>query len=65
MVHEQGFMVDTIAENVENTREDTRGANTELRSAERYQKRARSRACCLLLILAVVMVVVILAGIYG
>lgn len=65
MVHDQGYMVDSIADNVENVREDTRGADRELRSANRYQKGARSKACCLLAILAVVLLVVVLAAVYG
>lgn len=65
MVHEQGFMVDSIEQNVEGVREDTRGADLELRSASRYQKSARGKACCLLLILAVVLVIIVLAGVYG
>ena len=65
MVHDQGFMVDSIADNVEHVREDTRGADSELRSANRYQKNARGKACCLLAILAVVLLVVVLAAVYG
>jgi len=65
IVNEQGEMLDTIHENVENTRTDTRGADLELRSAARYQKQARSKACCLLLILAVILTVIILAATLG
>ncbi|KAL9097286.1 MAG: hypothetical protein Q9165_000713 [Trypethelium subeluteriae] len=61
MVHEQGEQLDIISVNVQNTRDDTRGASTELRTAERHQKSARGKACCLLLIMAVVLVIVILA----
>ena len=61
IVREQGDMIDTIDVNVENTLTDTRGADIELRSASRYQKSARNKACCLLLILAIVLVVVVLA----
>ena len=45
IVTEQGEVLDTIANNVENVRDDTRGADRELRSAARYQKNARSKAC--------------------
>ncbi|KAI1005679.1 hypothetical protein K3495_g2538 [Podosphaera aphanis] len=62
IVSEQGDMLDTIHDNVENTRTDTRGADLELRSAARYQKQARSKACCLLLILAVIFTIIILAA---
>ncbi|KLJ09999.1 syntaxin 7 [Blastomyces silverae] len=62
IVHEQGGQLDLISENVERTRDDTRVADTELRSASRYQKNARNKACCLLLILAVVLVIIVLAA---
>ena len=65
IVNEQGEMLDTIHDNVENTRTDTRGADLELRSAARYQRQARSKACCLLLILAVILTVIILAATVG
>ncbi len=65
IVHEQGAQVDLIDANVEGVRTDTQGADLELRSASRYQKNARNKACCLLLILAVVLAVVILAVVLG
>lgn len=65
IVSEQGEVLDTIANNVENTRSDTRGADLELRSAARYQRNARSKACCLLLILAVILTIVVLAATLG
>ncbi|KAF1988052.1 t-SNARE [Aulographum hederae CBS 113979] len=61
MVHEQGEQLDVIDHNVVGVLDDTRGADTELRTAHRHQKAARNKACCLLLILAVVLVVVLLA----
>ncbi|KAK5661303.1 hypothetical protein OQA88_11198 [Cercophora sp. LCS_1] len=61
IVSEQGEVLDTIADNVENVRDDTRGADRELRSAARYQKNARSKACCLLLVLAVIFTIILLA----
>jgi uncharacterized protein YcbK (DUF882 family) len=61
IVREQGDVLDTIDVNVENTLQDTRGADTELRSASRYQKSARNKACCLLLIMAIVLIIVVLA----
>ena len=61
IVREQGDQLDTIDVNVENTLTDTRGADVELRSASRYQKAARNKACCLLLILAIVLIIVVLA----
>jgi len=65
IVREQGDMLDAIDVNVENTLTDTRGADVELRSASRYQKAARNKACCLLLILAIVLLIVILAVVLG
>lgn len=65
IVHEQGAMLDHIDVNVTNVNTDTRQADVELRSASRYQRNARSKACCLLLILAVVLVIIILAAVLG
>ena len=65
IVREQGDMLDAIDVNVENTLSDTRGADTELRSASRYQKAARNKACCLLLIMAIILIIVILAVVVG
>ena len=61
IVREQGGQLDLISENVERTRDDTHGADRELRSASRYQKNARNKACCLLLILSIVLTIIILA----
>lgn len=65
IVTEQGEQLDTIADNVENVRTDTRGADYELRAAARYQRNARSKACCLLLILAVILTIILLAIFLG
>lgn len=65
IVNEQGETLDVIAGHVEQTRDDTRGANIELTSASRYQKQARSKACCLLLILAVILTIIVLAAVLG
>lgn len=65
IVNEQGDLLDTIHDNVGNTRTDTRGAELELRSAARYQKQARSKACCLFVVLAVILTIVILAATLG
>ncbi|KAL4921232.1 t-SNARE [Aspergillus aurantiobrunneus] len=65
IVSEQGEQLDTISGNVENVHADTRGANVELRSASRYQKNARNKACCLLIILAVILTIIILAAVLG
>ena len=61
IVHDQGEHLDIISENVEGVRTDTQGADRELRSASRYQKSSRNKACCLLIILAVILTIVILA----
>ena len=65
MVQEQGEQLDTIADNVESVRTDTRGADYELRAAARYQRNARSKACCLLLILSVILTIILLAVFLG
>ena len=65
IVHEQGAQLDTISGNVQNVAVDTRHADVELRSASRYQKSARGKACCLLIILAVVLIIIILAAVLG
>ena len=65
IVREQGDTLLTIEGNVENTLQDTRGADVELRTASRYQRQARTKACCLLLILAIVLIIVILAVVLG
>ena len=65
IVREQGTQLDLVSENVERTRDDTRGADRELRSASRYQKNARSKACCLLLVLAIILVIIVLAVVLG
>ena len=65
IVHEQGGQLDTISGNVQNVATDTQHADLELRSASRYQKNARGKACCLLVILAVVLVIIVLAVVLG
>jgi len=65
MVHEQGASLDIISENVVQTRDDTRNADQQLRTASRHQKSARGKACCLLVILGIVLAVVILAVVLG
>ncbi|TKA21861.1 hypothetical protein B0A50_08733 [Salinomyces thailandicus] len=65
MVHEQGTNLDVISENVTQTRDDTRNADSQLKTASRHQKSARGKACCLLLILVVVLVIIVLAVVLG
>ncbi|KAA8911836.1 t-SNARE [Sphaerosporella brunnea] len=65
MVNAQGDQLDMIDANIENVAQDHKAADLELRSAARYQKSARNRACCLLLILSVVLTVVLLAIFLG
>ena len=64
-MHEQGAQLDTIDNNVQNVAGDTRQADIELRSANKYQKAARGKACCLLMILAVVLTIIIVAAVLG
>jgi t-SNARE complex subunit (syntaxin) len=54
MVHEQGTTLDVIDANVTQTRDDTRNAEQQLRTASRHQRSARGKACCLLVILVCV-----------
>jgi len=63
MVNEQGNTLETIEGHVTNVRDDTRGADIQLKTASRYQKNARSKMCCLLIILAIILTVVILAAV--
>lgn len=65
IVTEQGGQLDIVSENVQNVTQDTRGANVELRSASKYQKNARNRACCLFIILAVILAIIVLAIVLG
>ncbi|KAH8678353.1 t-SNARE [Xylariales sp. PMI_506] len=65
IVTEQGEQLETIEGNAISVRDDTRGADYELRAAARYQRNARSKACCLLLILAVILTIVMLAVFLG
>lgn len=65
IVTEQGSQLDIISDNVQNVGQNTQGANTELRSASRYQKNARNKMCCLLVILAVILVIIVLAATLG
>ncbi|ORY59996.1 t-SNARE [Pseudomassariella vexata] len=65
IVNEQGEQLVGIEDRAIQVRDDTQGADYELRSAARYQKNARSKACCLLLILAVILTIVLLAVFLG
>ncbi|KAJ5113392.1 hypothetical protein N7456_001926 [Penicillium angulare] len=65
LVIQQGSNVDNIEQNIQDTTSDTRGANTELRSASRYQKNARNKACCLFVILAIILAIIVLAVVLG
>ena len=65
MVHDQGKSLDVIGENVTQTRDDTREADGQLRTASRHQRAARGKACCLLVILVVVLTIIILAAVLG
>lgn len=65
IVHEQGGQLDTIHGNVVTISGNTRQADVELRSASKYQKAARGKACCLLLVLAVVLTIIIVAAVIG
>lgn len=61
IVSEQGEQLTSIADNVEDVRDDTRGAQVELTQASRHQKAARNKGCCLMLVLAIILTIIILA----
>lgn len=61
IVSEQGEQLNSIADNVEDVRDDTRGAQIELTQASRHQKAARNKGCCLMLILSIILTIVLLA----
>ncbi|KAH6695801.1 SNARE domain-containing protein [Plectosphaerella plurivora] len=61
IVSEQGEQLNTIADNVDDVRDDTRGAQIELTQASRHQKAARNKGCCLMLILSIILTIVLLA----
>lgn len=65
IVSEQGENLNTIVDNVENVRDDTRQADVENRQAARYQKAARNKGFCLLMILGIILTVVLLAIFLG
>lgn len=62
IVLEQQFQIDNIEDNIMSYHTDVRGAASELRKAERYQKRAGGRMICCLLILVGVFGSVILTS---
>lgn len=54
IIQEQQFQIDTIEDNILSYHGDVQGAASELRRAERYQRRSGGRMlCCLLILLAV------------
>lgn len=65
IVTEQGEQLGSIADNVENVRDDTRQADVENRQAARYQKAARNKSFCLMLILGIILTIVLLAIFLG
>lgn len=62
IIHEQQFQIDNIEDNILSYHTDVRGASSELRKAERYQKRAGGRMICCFMILVGVFGSVILTG---
>ena len=61
LVEIQQESLDVIENRITNAKAYTATAETELKSAENYQKKARSKQCCLLICLLVVVVVMLLA----
>lgn len=65
IVTEQQLSVDNIEDNILSFSNDVRGATTELRRAERYQKRSGGRMfCCLLILLGVVGTIVFIGVVF-
>jgi syntaxin 7 len=65
IVGEQGEQLHTIADRVENVRDDTQAADRENRQAARYQRAARNKSCCLLLVMSLILTIVLLAIFLG
>lgn len=65
IVTEQQLSVDNIEDNILSFSNDARGATTELRRAERYQRRSGGRMfCCLLILLGVVGTIVFIGLVF-
>ncbi|KZO96880.1 t-SNARE [Calocera viscosa TUFC12733] len=61
LVVEQGGMLDNIESNITAVARDTAGADSELRTASEYQRKAGRRACWLMIIISIVICIVLLA----
>lgn len=59
-VSQQGQVLDNIEQNIYSVADDTRGANLELRKADRYSRRSRGRCFWVLVILVIFLVFVLL-----
>jgi len=58
IVHEQGYMIDNIESNVEDTSAHTAEAVVQLTQASKHQRSARTKMCWLALILVIVLAVI-------
>ncbi|XP_038057807.1 syntaxin-7-like isoform X1 [Patiria miniata] len=58
MVSEQGEVVDSIEANIEKASSNVEGANTQLQTASRYQKKARRKMCCCIVIMAITALII-------
>ena len=65
MVHEQGAGIELLSDNVSSAMDSYRGADAELRTADRSQQLARRRGFCLTMIMVVVVLVIVLAVLIG
>eukprot|EP01111_Echinosteliopsis_oligospora_P002122 TRINITY_DN1310_c1_g1_i2.p1 TRINITY_DN1310_c1_g1~~TRINITY_DN1310_c1_g1_i2.p1 ORF type:complete len:280 (+),score=87.04 TRINITY_DN1310_c1_g1_i2:121-960(+) len=57
LVHEQGFMIDSIESNIESTAHNTTEGVVQLRKASEHQRSARTKMCWLAVIIAVIVAV--------
>jgi len=59
LVNEQQTDLDQIEDNVHQTVDNTKNANTELKTASDYQKSARNKMCCILMIFVVIITIIV------
>jgi len=62
LVNSQQEGLDTITDNVIETKSETADALTQLQSAEKLQRGARKKQCCLLFIIVIVLAVIGVGG---
>ncbi|KAG4304620.1 hypothetical protein PORY_002013 [Pneumocystis oryctolagi] len=65
IILEQGTMLDNIENNISTTFSQVVNANSDLKNAEKYQKKKRNKSCCLLSILSFIAFIIILTIVLG